>query len=71
MGQPWSQEVQKRSQEILLDEDQDVFIFRFIDGSGYCALPRQSPLGMQIVMNAAEIVYFCSRRMKEINGANV
>jgi hypothetical protein len=71
MSQPWGSKVQERYMQILLDEDQDAFIFKFRDGSGYCALPRQTPLGMEIVMTAAEIVSYCSIRMKHINGASL
>lgn len=71
MGQPWGPKVQEASQQILLDGDRDVFIFKFKDGSGYVALPRLDVLQMQVLMSGAEIVYFCSQRMKHITGAHV
>lgn len=67
MSQSWGPKIQERYMQILLDEDQDAFIFKFYHDGSFAALPRQSPIGMQVIMNAAEIVCFCSVRMKGLN----
>lgn len=65
--QPWSMKVQERCAEIYHEENQDVFILKFREVENtYAAIPRLDPLMLKVMMAKADIVYYCSQRLKEV-----
>lgn len=55
----WGKAVVTRSRDIFLKEGKDVFVFRSkTNQNDYFAIGRIDPLGMSLIMQEAEIVYY-------------
>lgn len=64
--QPWPLNVQAAEQHLYYEENLDTYVFRNRSDGFYFVVGRRDGIEIKALCFMADLIYFCSQRMKDI-----